>query len=116
MLQLLLSMSVAVLPAPGHSHSHSHSHSFGEIFGDLRVGEKYISDTKIVLKCGDEVVTASTDSLGSFRLSAKGSGKCTVTVAYDNQTPSLSVVVFDEPARYRLIIESKDGKYLLKRV
>jgi len=111
MLALLLSISTVLIPpfpAPASLR--------GEIFGDLRLAEKYLADTKIELKCGEEVVTATTDSLGSFRLSAKASGKCTVTVTYEKQTPSLSVVVFDKPARYRLVIEAKDGKYVLKRV
>lgn len=89
---------------------------FGEIFGDLRLGDKYLGDTDIELTCGTEVVAAKTDSAGSFRIAAKGSGKCTVTVSYDKQKASLPIVVFDKPARYRFVLESKDGKYLLKRV
>jgi hypothetical protein len=90
--------------------------SFGEIFGDLRLGDKYLADTKLTLKCGTEVVEGTTDKSGSFRLAAKASGKCSLTVSYDKQTPSVEVVVFDKPARYRFILEAKDGKYLLRRV
>ena len=88
----------------------------GEIFGDLRMGDNYLADTKLALKCGDEVVAGKTDSTGSFRLTAKASGKCSLTVTHDGQTASVDVVLFDKPARYRLVLESKDGKLTLRRV
>ena len=90
--------------------------AFGEIFGDLRLGDKYLADAKVELKCADQIASATTDSSGSFRISVKGNGKCTVAVSHDKQTAELSIVVFDKPARYRLVLESKDGKYTLKRV
>jgi len=46
----------------------------------------------------------------------KGSGKCTLTAAYQNQTPSVEVVLFDQPARYRFVLEDAGGKFTLKRV
>src|SRR5262245_13356707 len=88
----------------------------GEIFGDLRLGDNYLGNTKLELKCGDEVVKGQTDSTGSFRLTAKASGKCSLTVTHDGQTASVDVVLFDKPARYRLVLESKDGKLTLRRV
>jgi hypothetical protein len=88
----------------------------GEIFGDLRLGEKYLTETKLELKCGEEVVEGITDEEGSFRIRVKTGGKCVLTVTHDNQTASLNVVVFDKPARYRLLLVEKEGKYLLKRV
>jgi len=106
MLALLLSLVTAV------PHL-----AFGEIFGDLRLGEKYLTQTKIDLKCGAVAASATTDSAGSFRIPIKATGKCTVTVTYEKQTASVDVVVFDKPARYRLVLEAaKDGKYTLKRV
>lgn len=90
--------------------------TFGEIYGDVRVGEKYVTDAKIQLTCGGETTSATTDKAGSFRLRVKASGKCTVSVAYENQSPSVEVVLFEQPARYRLVLEQKDGKYALKRV
>ena len=88
----------------------------GEISGDVRLGDKYLAAAKIDLKCGDQSAAGVTDSLGTFRLTVKGSGKCTVTVAHDKQTASVDIVVFDKPSRYRLVLELKDGKYILKRV
>ncbi len=88
----------------------------GEIFGDVRLGEKYLADMPVQLKCGDEIVKGTTDKSGSFRLAAKASGKCAFSITYDKQTPSVEVVVFEKPARYRLIVEAKDDAYVLKRV
>jgi len=106
MLPLLLTITTLLAGSPA-----------GDIYGDVRLGEKYLANTKLELKCGTEAVqTATTDSLGSFRFLVKTGGKCRLTVNYDKQTPSVDVVAFDKPARYRLIVELKDGKYTLKRV
>ncbi len=86
------------------------------ITGDLRLGEKYLALIPVQLKCGTEVVEGKTDAAGSFHLTAKGGGKCQVSVTYEKQTAALDVVLFDQPARYRLQLELKDGKYVLKRV
>jgi hypothetical protein len=39
-----------------------------------------------------------------------------VTVTYEGKASSVDVVVFDAPSRYRLMLELKDGVYILKRV
>ena len=105
MMNLLLVMGVMASPAP-----------FGEVFGDVRVGEEYVKEAVIELKCGTEVVKGKTDANGSYRLTAKGDGKCAITVTHDGQTPSVDVVVFDKAARYRLVLEKKDDKWTLRRV
>ena len=90
--------------------------AFGEIFGDVRMGDKYLPEVPVELTCGQETVKGKTDQSGSFRLAAKTAGKCTFTVTYSEKTASVDVVVFDKPARYRLVLETKDGGYVLKRV
>ena len=104
MLSLLLWLAIS-------SHA-----AFGEIYGDLRFGDKYVADAKVHLVCGSQSAEATTDKSGSFRLTVPGTGKCQFSVAYDKQNPSIDVVLFDQAARYRFVIESKDGKYTLKRV
>jgi hypothetical protein len=88
----------------------------GEIFGDVRMGEKYLADVPVQLTCGDETVKGKTDQAGSFRLAAKAAGKCTFSVTYSEKTTSVDIVVFEKPSRYRLVLEAKDGGYVLKRV
>src|SRR5687768_1547521 len=88
----------------------------GEVFGDVRVGEEYVKEAALELKCGDEVVKGKTDASGSYRLTAKASGKCTIGVTHDGQTPTVDVVVFDKAARYRLVLEKKGETWMLRRV
>jgi hypothetical protein len=92
------------------------SSTFGEISGDLRLGDKYLAAAKVELACGQKAAAAVTDSLGTFRVAVAATGRCTVTVTHEKQTASLDIVVFDKPSRYRLVLELKDGKYALKRV
>jgi len=105
MLRVLLIAALLASPRP-----------LGEIFGDLRLGEKYLGDVPLRLTCGDETVTGKTDAAGSFRLSARAGGKCTVTVTIGQASPSVEVVLFDRPTRYRLVLEQTGGSYVLKRV
>lgn len=88
----------------------------GEVFGDLRVGEGYVKEAALELRCGEEVVKGKTDANGSYRLTAKGNGKCTISVTHDGQTPSVDVVLFDKAARYRLVLEKKGDTWTLRRV
>ena len=88
----------------------------GEVFGDLRVGEDYVKEAAVELKCGEEVVKGKTDANGSYRLSAKANGKCSISVTHDGQSPSVDVVLFDKAARYRLILEKKGDTWTLRRV
>ncbi|HEX9166749.1 MAG TPA: hypothetical protein VF862_12625 [Gemmatimonadales bacterium] len=90
--------------------------SFGGIYGDLRLGDKYLAEVKVTLTCGAATAEATTDAKGSFRVTVQGEGKCRVGVSYEGQTPSVEVVVFEKPARYRLVLEQIEGKYVLKRV
>lgn len=88
----------------------------GEVFGDLRVGEDYVKEAALELKCGEEVVKGKTDANGSYRLTAKANGKCTISVTHDGQTASVDVVLFDKAARYRLVLEKKGDTWTLRRV
>ena len=88
----------------------------GSIYGDVRLGDKYLTELPLTLTCGAESVEGKTDKAGSFRLTVKSGGRCTLGVSYEGQTAALDVVVFEKPAQYRLVLELKDGKYALRRV
>ena len=88
----------------------------GEIFGDIKSGDDYVRDAAITVTCGTDTVTAKTDSAGSFRLRTKATGKCRLSIAWKDQSPAVDVVVFDRPTRYRLVLEEKEKKFLLRRV
>ena len=88
----------------------------GEIFGDVRMGETYVADVPIKLTCGADVVEGKTDNTGSYRVRTKASGKCQLQVTYKDQKPTVEVVVFEQPTRYRLMLEDQKGTFVLKRV
>lgn len=88
----------------------------GEIFGEIRAGEQYAAAAEITLVCGQDTVAAKTDSTGSFRIRSKATGKCRFSITWKGQAPSVDVVVFERPTRYRLVIAETDGKLVLKRV
>lgn len=90
--------------------------STGSIYGDVKLGDKYLPDLALTLTCGTESLQGKTDQAGSFRLTVKSGGRCSLGVSYEGQTASLDVVVFEKPAQYRLVLELKDGKYTLRRV
>ena len=105
MLKLLLLTAATLIAQP-----------VGEVFGDVRVGEDYVKEAAVELKCGTEVVKGKTDATGSYRLSAKASGKCTIGITHDGQTPTVEVVLFEKAARYRLVLEKKGEAWTLRRV
>jgi hypothetical protein len=88
----------------------------GSIYGDIRLGDKYLSDLSVSLKCGTTTTDGKTDDAGSFRLTVPRGGKCQLSVTYEKQTAEIDVVVFEKPAQYRLVLELKDGKYTLRRI
>ncbi|NUQ13029.1 MAG: hypothetical protein HUU26_12015 [Gemmatimonadaceae bacterium] len=105
MIRYMLALGVALAPPPA-----------AEVFGDLRIGDQYVADAALELTCGEETVKGRTDATGSFRLSAKSLGKCRLTVTHDGQTPAVDVVLFEKPARYRLVLERKGDTWTLRRV
>lgn len=88
----------------------------GEIFGDVRQGNTYVAEAPIQLTCGADTVRGKTAADGSFRLATRTGGKCVFTITHDKANVSVDVIVFDKPARYRLMLEQKDGAWILKRV
>ena len=88
----------------------------GEISGDVRSGASYLADVPVKLACATDTVEAKTDKAGSFRIRSKATGKCKLTVTWKDQSPSVDVVLFDQPTRYRLVLDTVNGKLVLKRV
>jgi hypothetical protein len=93
-----------------------HGATSGELYGDVRLGDKYLPDVKLALTCGSNTVEGTTDAEGSFRLTAKGTGKCKFAVTYDKRVATVDVVVFEKATKYRFVLESVEGKLILKRV
>ncbi len=88
----------------------------GEIFGTLTEGTKPVTaGTKVEITAGGNTYTGETDKFGGYRIFVKEKGKCPLKVYYNKQTPTFDVISFEKGTRYDLVLESKDGKYTLKR-
>jgi len=90
--------------------------SAGRIFGDIKTDGKPVPEglqVKITAPGGAD--STVTDKFGSYKLMAKGEGKCTLTLVSANQPVSLDVFSYKEATRYDLILETKGGKPSLRR-
>ena len=88
----------------------------GEIFGTLREGGKAATKgIKVEIVTPKKTYTTITDTYGSYRLYVLEKGKCTLNVYFKNQIPSFDLYSYDKSTRYDMSLETKDGKYLLKR-
>jgi hypothetical protein len=112
--------------------SFSASNAFaGRIFGDIKMAGKPLakgSRVKItqplpaapanpeapkVATLADSTVT---DEFGSYKLTVKETGKCTLTVVVDKQPVALEIFSNKEATRYDLIVEEKEkGKLSVRR-
>jgi hypothetical protein len=87
----------------------------GEIYGSIKETGKPVKEgVKVEVACGAKTVAAETDKYGAYRLFAQEQGKCTLTVRIGGETPSIAVHSFEDSARYNLVLEKKDGKYVLR--
>ncbi len=88
----------------------------GEIFGTLTDGNKPVPPgTKVEVTAGGNTYAGETDKFGGYRIFVKEKGKATLKVNYSNQAPTFDVMSFEKGTRYDLVLESKDGKYSLRR-
>ena len=96
----------------------------GRIFGDIKMSGKPLADSvrvKITVPLAAEAKTGATadstftDKFGSYKLTVKDEGKCSLAVSYDKQVATLEVFSYKEATRYDLILEKKDGKLSVRR-
>jgi len=88
----------------------------GEVYGTLREGGKAVTKgIKVEIVTPKKTYTTVTDTYGSYSLYVLENGKCTLKAYYKNQTPTFELHAYDKSTRYDMSLESKDGKYLLKR-
>ena len=96
----------------------------GRIFGDIKLDGKPVPEGVVVIvslppaegqKVGAPVDTVKTDKFGSYKLTVKQEGKCTLAVTHEKQTATLEVFSYKDPTRYDLIMEKKEGKLSVRR-
>jgi hypothetical protein len=91
----------------------------GRIFGDIRLDGKPLPEgvkLRVTNPATAAVLdTTVTDKFGSFKLNVKPEGKFTLVVVYDRQPVEFVVFSNKEAARYDLVLETKDGKMVMRR-
>ena len=72
------------------------------------------SEARATVTTASGAVSDTTDKFGASRVFVKETGKCTLTVSYEKQAPTLEIVSVGEAVRYRLVLEEANGKYTLR--
>ena len=89
----------------------------GEIYGTLTEGGSSVGGAaQVEVTCaGKTYPRNTTDQYGSYRLYVQEKGKCTLKVHYKEQSPSTEISSYEKSVRYDLVLEKKDGQYMLRR-
>ena len=88
----------------------------GEVYGTITDGRKPIATgVKVEIALSGKVYAAETDKFGSYRIVVKEQGRCTLTVHFKEQSPSVKLFSYDRSTRYDWILETKDGNLSLRR-
>jgi len=113
----LVPLALLVFLNPSVAHA-------GRIFGDIKLDAKPLPAGVPVMitrvteggKGAPTLLDSTvTDKFGSYKLTVKDEGKCTLTMVYEKQTVALEVFSYKEATRYDLILGKKEGKYSLRR-
>jgi len=89
----------------------------GEIYGTLtEEGRSVGPNAQVEVTCaGKTYPRNTTDQYGSYRLYVQETGKCTLKAHYKEQSPSTEISSYEKSVRYDLVLEKKDGQYMLRR-
>ena len=90
----------------------------GQIYGSVKEGSRSVGEgVEVSINCGGKPISARTDSYGSYKLYVPNSGKCTLSIYYQNQWSQPFPVFSDqEPLRYDFeLVKQSDGSLTLKR-
>jgi hypothetical protein len=88
----------------------------GEIYGTLTEDGRSVGpNAQLEVTCaGKTYPRQTTDQYGSYRLYVQEKGKCTLKVLYKQQSPSTEISSYEKSVRYDLVLEKKDGQYMLR--
>jgi hypothetical protein len=88
----------------------------GEIYGTIvDAGKPVPSGVKIEITAGEKNYSGETDKFGSYHVFVADKGKCRLTLHFKNQKPAADIFSYDRATRYDWIVETVDGKLILKR-
>jgi hypothetical protein len=87
----------------------------GQIYGSLTEGGRPVPAGVVFdTKCGDQTSRGETDGYGAYSINV-GRGKCSLTVYYRGQNPTVYFYAYDKPVRYNFELELSNGRYELRR-
>jgi hypothetical protein len=78
----------------------------GQVHGTLRQGKKFLANTKIVVICGKQEFTGSTNNRGAYSIFVKKRGKCTFTIP-SKSNASYVISSYKDPVRYDFVLDKK---------
>ena len=90
--------------------------SAGNVYGTVTENGKAVAQgVKLEVTCAGNKYDAQTDASGAFKMFVKDQGKCSLTVAYQGQSPSIDINSFEGSVQYDLVLEKQGPQYTLKR-
>jgi hypothetical protein len=89
----------------------------GEIYGAITEGGKSVGEgVPVEARCGEKTYPAvKTEKSGSYHVTVQETGKCLLAVQYKGQVLDVEVASYDEGVQVDLVLEQKDGKYVMRR-
>ena len=88
----------------------------GQIYGTIKEGGQPAKKAQVEIKSpNNKVETVLTDDFGNYRITVVESGKCTITVKFNGQSPQGEVQSYPTPVRFDWLLEKSGNIYSLKR-
>lgn len=90
----------------------------GQIYGNVKEGNRSVGEgVEISINCASKPIAARTDTYGSYKIYVPNSGKCSLTILYQNRwSQPFSIYSDQEPVRYDFeLLKQPDGTFTLKR-
>jgi len=102
---ILLALTLSVVSSLG-----------GQIYGTIKEGGKPIQGVKIEITSeGQAVYTTSTDEFGNYRVTVPETGKCKITVWFNDRSIQSDIQSYWSAVRFDWALEKTGEGYLLKR-
>jgi len=90
----------------------------GMIYGVVNFEGKHVGEGVMlqILSAGIVTDSACTDTNGTYQLVTKNQGKISLRIIYEEKpTPPIEGYIYDDPVRFNLILEKKNGAYTVRR-
>lgn len=87
------------------------------VYGVIKADGKPVGKgVKIEVLVKQAVIDSTlTNKKGAYRLMIAGHKEVVFRITYGDQTPTITVFVYDQPVRYNILLERIEGKYRARR-